>query len=312
MLIQFILLALTWGSGFLFLKVALEGLSPVQVVLGRMVVGATALLVMVAVTRQRLPRDAVVWGHLAVVAMLLNVVPFLLFSWAELHVSSGLASIYNATTPLMTMMVALVALPDERPSPIKLAGLGMGFAGVVIVLGPWRGVGGAEGAAQAALLLATFCYGLAFAYLRRFISPRGLPALPVAGTQVGLGAMIMLLSAPFTAISPVHPSWRVALSIAALGVGSTGLAYVWNTNIVAAWGATNAATVTYLSPVVGVTLGIVMLGEAVSWNEPLGALIVVAGIGVSQGRIRARRGPADGERAAAGPVATPGPVRAGR
>src|SRR5262249_34404417 len=148
----------------------------------------------------------------------LNVVPFLLFSWAELHVSSGLASIYNATTPLMTMMVALVALPDERPSLIKLAGLVMGFAGVVIVLGPWRGFAGGEGTAQAALLLATFCYGLAFAYLRRFISPRGLPALPVASIQVGIGAVIMLLSAPFTAIAPVHPTWRVVLSVVALGV----------------------------------------------------------------------------------------------
>ena len=99
----------------------------------------------------------------------------------------------------------------------------------------------------------------------------------------------MLVLAPFTATAPVHLSWRVVGSVAALGVLGTGLAYVWNTNVVASWGATNASAVTYLTPVVGVALGVVVLGEAVSWNEPLGALIVIAGIAVSQGRVKALR-----------------------
>lgn len=142
---QFLVLALTWGSSFLFIKVGLEGFSPAQVVLGRLVAGAAALLVVVAVTRQRLPRAAAVWGHLAVVAVLLCVVPFLLFAWAELHVSSGFASICNATTPLMTTMVAWAALPGERPDRVRLAGLIAGFAGVVVVLGPWRGLAGGGG-----------------------------------------------------------------------------------------------------------------------------------------------------------------------
>ncbi|ONK11705.1 DMT family transporter [Streptomyces sp. MP131-18] len=96
---RFLLLAFAWGASFLFIKIGLEGLSPAQVVLGRMVTGAAALLVIVAVTRQRLPRDPVVWGHLAAVAVLLCVAPFLLFAWAELRLSSGLAGICNATTP---------------------------------------------------------------------------------------------------------------------------------------------------------------------------------------------------------------------
>lgn len=281
---QFLLLALAWGASFLFIKVSLEGFSPAQVVLGRMLAGAVALLVVTVVTRQRLPRDAAVWGHLAVVSVLLCVLPFTLFAWAELHVSSGLASIYNATTPLMTLLIASVALPGERPDRTKLAGLAMGFAGVVVVLGPWRGFSGGEGAAQAACLLATLSYGLAFVYIRRFVSPRGLSAVPVATVQVCLGAAVMLLLAPFTATAPVHLSWSVVLSVGALGVAGTGLAYVWNTNVVAAWGATSASTVTYLTPVVGVTLGIAVLGEAISWNEPVGALVVIAGIALSQGR----------------------------
>lgn len=286
---QFAMLALAWGASFLFIKVGLEGLSPSQVVLGRLLSGFLALVVVSLVSRQRPPREPVVWLHLAVVSVLLCVVPFLLFAWAEQHVASGLASIYNATTPLMTTLVALLALPGERPTRSGLVGLLVGFAGVLVVLGPWRGLAGGDGLGQAACLAATLSYGVAFVYLRRFVSPRGLGAIPVATVQVGLGAAIMLLLAPFSATAPVHLSWPVIGSVAALGVVGTGLAYVWNTNIVAGWGATNASAVTYLTPVVGVALGIVVLGEALSWNEPIGALIVIAGIAASQGRFTTMR-----------------------
>jgi drug/metabolite transporter (DMT)-like permease len=309
---QFALLAMTWGASFLFIKVGLEGLSPAQVVLGRTVTGAVALLAVVVVTRQRLPREAVVWAHLAVVGVTLCVAPFLLFAWAEQHVPSGLASIYNATTPLMTTVVALAALPGERPDRVKLAGLFVGFSGVVVVLGPWRDFGGGSGTAQAACLLATFCYGVAFVYLRRFVSPRGLAALPVATLQVGLGAVIMLVLSPFVATAPAHLTYRVVLSVCALGVLGTGIAYVWNTKVVAAWGAMNASTVTYLTPVVGVALGIAVLGEAVTWNEPVGALIVIAGIAVSQGRFSAgRRTPAPASAPASAPAPASVPVGRG-
>ncbi len=288
-LAQFAMLALVWGASFLFIKIGLEGLSPPQVVLGRLLTGAAALLVVSLARRRRPPREPMVWAHLAVVSVLLCVAPFLLFAWAEQHVPSGLASIYNATTPLMTTLIALLALPSERPTRTTLSGLLVGFAGVLVVLGPWRGLAGGDGLGQAACLAATLCYGVAFVYLRRFVSPRGLGAVSVATVQVGLGAVFMLVLAPFTATAPVHLSWQVVGSVAALGVLGTGLAYVWNSNVVASWGATNASAVTYLTPVVGVALGVVVLGEAVSWNEPLGALIVIAGIAVSQGRVKALR-----------------------
>jgi len=293
---QFLLLALTWGASFLFIKVGLEGLSPAQVVLGRLVTGAAALMVIAAATRQRLPRGVTVWAHLAVVAILLSVVPFLLFAWAEQHVDSGLASIYNATTPMMTMLVALVALPGERPTRAGLAGLAVGFTGVVVVLAPWQGLAGGTVTAQAACLLATLCYGLAFVYIRRFISPLGLPAVAVTTVQVGIGAVLMLVAAPFVATTPVHLTWPVVLSVTVLGVAGTGLAYVWNTNVVAGWGATNASTVTYLTPIVGVGLGSAVLGELPSWNEPVGALIVVLGMALLQTRVEAASRTSSGPR----------------
>ncbi|MFS8103864.1 DMT family transporter [Lentzea alba] len=285
-LTQFVLLALAWGASFLFIKVGLDGLTPAQVVLGRLVAGAAALAVIAVATRQPLPRSPVVWAHLAVVAVLLCVVPFLLFAWAEQHVDSALASIYNATTPLMTTMVAVVALPGERLTRAGLAGLAVGFAGVVVVLAPWQGPTGGAIGAQAACLLATLCYGLSFVYLRRFVSPLRLSAVAVTTVQVGIGAALMLLAAPFVATTLVHLTWPVVLSVTALGVFGTGLAYVWNTNVVADWGATRASTVTYLAPIVGVALGVAVLGEQLSWNRPVGAVIVLLGMALLSRRER--------------------------
>jgi drug/metabolite transporter (DMT)-like permease len=289
-LVQYVLLALTWGASFLFIKVGLQGLSAGQLVLGRLSCGAAALATISVATRQRLPHQPAVWAHLAVVAALLCVAPFLLFAWSERFVPSGLASIYNATTPLMTTLVALVALPAERPTPRKLVGLGCGFLGVLIVLGPWRGLGTAGGAAQLGCLAAAFSYGLAFVYLRRFVTHRGLAPVPIATVQVSLGALFMLLLAPAYLHTPVHLSWSVVASVLVLGTAGTGLAYVWNTRLVSAWGATNAATVTYLTPVVGVMLGVALLGETLAWNEPVGALTVIIGIATAQGRFRAPEG----------------------
>lgn len=283
---QFCALALAWGSSFLFIEVALQGLSSAQVVLGRLLAGAGALAAVSAATRRPLPREPVVWAHLAVVAVLLCVAPFLLFAWAQQHVSSGVARIYNATTPLMTMAVALAVLPAERPTRARVAGLVTGFAGVLVVLAPWQGSAGGPVLAQSACLLATACYGVAFVYLRRFVAPRGLSAIPVATVQVGVAAALAALAAPWVAADPVALSVPVVASLLALGVVGTGLAYVWNTNVVTAWGAGRASTVTYLTPVVGVALGIAVLGETLSWNQPAGAVLVVLGIAVGQGRLR--------------------------
>lgn len=283
--VQYLALAAVWGSSFLFVEVGLEGLSAVQVVLGRLLTGALTLLVVLLWSRQRLPREPVVWGHLAVVAVLLCVAPFLLFARAQEHISSGLASIYNATTPLMTMLVALAALRQERPTRSRVMGLVTGFLGVLVVLAPWRGLEGGGLLAQGACLAATACYGTAFVYLRRFVSPRGLGSVPVATVQVGLAAAMMLLAAPWTARQPVDLTPAVVGAVAALGGLGTGLAYVWNTNVVAGWGATTASTVTYLTPLVGVVLGVVVLAETPAWNHPVGGLLVVLGIAVGQDRL---------------------------
>jgi drug/metabolite transporter (DMT)-like permease len=240
--VRFALLAVVWGASFLFIKVGLGGLSPGQVALGRVALGALALAGILLVRRRPLPRDPVLWGHLAAVSVLLCVVPFLLFSWAEQYISSGLASIFNATTPLVTMLLAAAALPEERFTPPRVLGLLLGFAGVLTIVGVWHGVDVSHQlTAQLACLGATTCYGACFVYLRRFVSPRGTDPVVVAFGQTVSATVILGLLTPAIAATPVHLSLPVVASMLTLGVFGTGIAYAWNTRIIAAWGAANAS-----------------------------------------------------------------------
>jgi len=134
-----LLLTAIWGASFLLIKVGLEAFAPLQIVLGRMVVGALALIAVLAVRREALPRDPRRWAHAAVAATLLNTVPFTLFAYAEQRIPSVATAICNATTPLFTLLMALVVLPEEPPTARRGAGLVLGFAGVAVVLGAWNG-----------------------------------------------------------------------------------------------------------------------------------------------------------------------------
>ena len=288
--VKYIALALIWGSSFLLMKVALEGLSPAQVALGRIVLGALALAIVATAARRRWPRGTRRWGHLAVTGLLLCVLPFLAFAWAGQHLASGLSSILNATTPLMTAAASAALLPAERLTRRQGAGLVLGIVGVVVIVGPWTYIGELADAAPLPAVLAclgaTTCYGLGMTYLRRFVTPLRLPAETVAAGQVGSAAVVMLLLAPLVAREPVTLSTSVVVSLVLLGVLGTGIAYVWNTQVVATWGAQRASTVTYLTPVVGVALGMAVLGEHLHWHEPVGGVLVVLGVVVAQGLAR--------------------------
>src|SRR3954470_172690 len=157
---RFLLLTLIWGASFLFIKVGVEALAPLQVAFGRMFFGAATLLVAAFARREPLPREPHVWGHLFVAATLANTIPFTLFAYAERTVSSSLASIGNATVPLFTLLFALLFLPSERPTLRRGLGLAVGFFGVLVVLGAWRGVTASPDAPGMLLILvAAACYG---------------------------------------------------------------------------------------------------------------------------------------------------------
>ncbi|MBW8871774.1 MAG: DMT family transporter [Leifsonia sp.] len=285
--VQFIAMGLIWGASFLFMKVALTGVSFGQVAWARLVFGAVTLGIIALIMRVRLPREPIVWVHFSVVAVTYCVIPFLLFAWAEQYVSSSLASIYNAVTPITTAILATAAFRVEKLNRDQVLGVLVGIVGVVIVVGPWA-VDALAGSlwGQLACLGAVTCYGFSFGYIRRFISPREVSATTSAFLNIGLAAVIMIILTPVIAWHPITFSWPVLLSLLALGALGTGVVYIWNMNVLRAWGPTLTSGVTYVTPVVGVALGILILGEHLTWNEPVGALVVIAGILLTQQRVR--------------------------
>ena len=285
--IQFAAMGLIWGASFLFMKVALVGVSFGQVAWARLVFGAVTLGIIALVMRVRLPREPIVWLHFAVVAVTYCVIPFLLFAWAEQYVASSLASIYNAVTPITTAILATAAFRVEKLNRDQVLGVIVGVLGVVVVVGPWAvdALGGSLWG-QLACLGAVTCYGFSFGYIRRFISPRDVSATASAFLNIGIAAVIMIVLTPVVAWHPITFSWPVLLSLLGLGALGTGVVYIWNMNVLRAWGPTVTSGVTYVTPVIGVALGILILGEHLTWNEPVGALVVIAGILLTQQRVR--------------------------
>ena len=281
----FLCLSAIWGSSFLFIKVADRALSPPEVTFARVVVGAVVLLGVLAAGRERLPRRLVVWAHLSLLGLVGNVLPFTLFAYGETRISSVLAGIWNATTPLMTLLVVMVILREERPTREATMGLLVGFAGVICVLGPWTGVGGGALDGDLACLGAATLYGVAIPYTRRFLSPLGLPPTTLAAGQLVCASVELALVMPFIARSPGAISVSVVLSALALGALGTGVAFALVHRLIGLAGATTASSVTYLIPLFATCLGIVVLGERLHWYEPLGAIVVLAGVAVSQRRV---------------------------
>lgn len=288
--LQFIGMGLIWGSSFLFIKVALTGVTFVQVAWTRLVLGGITLLVIALVLRVPFPREKAVWGHFLAIAVTNCIIPHLAFAWAEQYVSSGLASIYNATTPIMTALFATLAFKVERLNVGQVIGIALGIFGVVLIIGPWRySALTGDLAGQLACLVAAVCYGFSYGYVRRFLSARPIPGAMFALLNIGIAGAIMLVLTPFIAWMPVRLDGWIVASLLTLGILGTGLAYIWNINVLRAWGPTAASTVTYVTPVVGVLLGVLVLREVLTWNEPLGAALVIVGVLFAQKRIRLRR-----------------------
>ena len=282
----YIALGVVWGCSFIFIKLGLEFLTPVGVAFGRVSLGALTLVFWARFKGIELPKDKKIWIHLWVVALLLNVIPGVLFAFAETKVTSILAGIINAVTPLMTLLAIMIAFREERPKNYQVTGLILGFLGVLTVLGAWKGLGANPIVAVLALLLAVSCYGISFPYSRKYVLPYKLKSEALAAAQVSMGAITLL---PFYLMDGIaKDQYRLGPVIAmiVLGVFGSGFAYIWNFKIMEAAGSAIASTVTYVTPVVAVIVGIIFLGESIVWNEPVGAVIVLLGAAIGQQRIK--------------------------
>ena len=256
------------------------------VALGRVALGAATLHLLVLALGDRLPRGRVVWGQLAILAVFWNSIPFVCFAWGEQRASSVLAGIWNGTTPLWTLLLLAVALREERPNRDQVLGLGLGFLGVVAVLAPWEGLGGAAIAGQVAFFVAAVCYAIGLIFTRRYLAGRGDSGLALAAGQMTCATAQLALIAPLAGAPDLDLSGDAIASLVALGVLGTGLVYVMFFAVVREAGAATASSVGYLIVVFSAALGIVVLGESVDWHEPVGAAVIVLALGISQGHAR--------------------------
>ena len=281
---QWVLLVLVWGNAFLLIKVGVEVLAPVQVAFARVALGAAFLLVLSLITRTRLPRSRGLWLDLAVVSVFMNVLPFTLFAFGETRISSVLAGIWNATTPLWTVLLGLAILPSEKVGAERWTGLAVGFTGVLVVLGVWNGLGGSgDWLGSLACIAATACYGVALPYTRRRIAARHESPMSVITGQLLVGSAILAVVTALTTRPPASLPWSVVWAMLALGVLCTGLAFLLNFRIVRHVGSLASASVTYATPIVSTVAGVVVLGESLTWYQPVGAVVILSGVALVQG-----------------------------
>lgn len=276
-------LALIWGSGFLLIKISLRGFTPVQLTFGRLALGALVLTLFVLASRANLPTGFPVWRRLVVAALLANAIPYTLFGIAEQTVNSNLAGAINATTPLWTVLFALLAGQHARLGRAQWVGVALGFTGALLIFSPWSGASPPLGGLLACLA-GSASYGLSYVYMSRHLTGRGIPPVVLSASQLIAAAGWLILATPLGGLTA--PTWSPdALgALLVLGVVGTGVAYVLNYRIITDDGPILASTVTYLLPVVAVTLGALFLDEAITAQLVVGVIVVLAGVALSRRR----------------------------
>src|SRR6266699_3099469 len=285
-----VVLSLLWGGSFFFAKVGLEDLPPLTLALGRVAIAAVILAVLTRVRGERLAPIARAWPTFAVLGLLNCVIPFSLIFWGQTHIPSGLASIFNATTPIFTVVIAHLATRDEKLNAAKLAGIAAGFVGVAVMLGPdvllEIGISeiGISVWGQLACLAAALSYALAGVYGRRLSHH---PAALVAAGQLSAATVVLtplaaLIDQPWTLPKPSPAALSALLALAVL---STALAYVIYFRILVRAGATNLLLVTFLIPISAILLGTVALGERLAPHHFAGMGLIALGLAAVDGRL---------------------------
>lgn len=284
--LKYIVSGLIWGGSFLFIELALGFLEPIGVAFWRGAFGTLAMLVVIAINRSKLPKDFEIWKRLTIAGLFMSAIPFALFAFAQQYVSSALAGIINAMTPIATVLMLLVAFRTEKPKPHVVFGLFVGLIGVLVVLGVWQGFGTNEPLAIIALLAAILCYGIGTPYVRNYVTPLKLATeISVLG-QIGTATVMLLPFYIFTGkLFVAVPSLIELGAIIAVGALGSGVAYLLYYQYLEVVGSAIASAVTYITPIIAVILGFVLLGETLHWYEPVGGLIVILGAAISQGSI---------------------------
>lgn len=278
--VAFWLLGAIWGSSFLWIKIAVAEIGPVLLAALRLLFGAAGLVGIAWMMRQSVPRDRGLLVRYLVLAVLNTALPFALIPWGETRIASGLAAVLNGTTPLFTLVIAHFWLRDEHITRARIAGLFVGFTGVVVLMSHDLSAGADSLWGQAAVLAASCSYAVAAIFARKYL--RGQPPVVQATVAVCIADAVLWLAVPVAEPSARLPHLPITwLALAWLGVLGSCVAYLLYYYLIQAWGATRATVVTYVYPVIGLLLGVAFLDEALNARVVAGTLLVVSGIVVA-------------------------------
>lgn len=295
-----LLLALgcTWGASFLFIKVIVEEVSPIEVVAGRLFFGMVAVGGFMVVRRLPLIWSPSLLARVSVMAVGSNILPFWLISWGEQHVDSGTASVLNSTVPIFTAVFAAIFLAEERFTVGRLLGLVLGFAGIIVLTGnDALRITDSDVLGQLAVVGAAVCYGAAAVYSRTLLrdnDPVNLSVLQLMIGTVLAGAAVLVLDGKPAYGSMGLDAWG---SLLGLGLAGTGIAYVVYLWLIEHTGSVRASLVTYIVPIIALFLGWAVLDESLGLNTLGGAALIIFGVAT----VMRGRGPAPARQVA--PVA---------
>ncbi|MGH3798331.1 MAG: DMT family transporter [Pseudonocardiaceae bacterium] len=274
-------LALLWGSNFAWIKIALRAFNPAQLTFGRMLLGALILCAVLAITHDRLPRGWQTWAHLTIAALVSNTAPYLLFALGETRVDSSIAEVLNATTPLWTLALVAATRYGEPIRPTQVAGFILGLTGCIVLYAPWN-THTIDPLATFYCLLAAISYAISYVYIAHYLTPKKITPTALAAAQL-LAATGWTLLALTTHPGPTpHPTPGPWIALTILGLTGTGLAYIINYALIRTEGPTRASIVTYLVPIVSLTLGAAALGEPLTPNLLTGTTLILSGIAISR------------------------------
>jgi drug/metabolite transporter (DMT)-like permease len=287
----FLLLGSIWGSSFLWIKIALEELEPFTLVGYRLLFGAVGMALVLIARRPALPKERRTWLLLALMGLTNTALPFVLISWGETVIDSAVASILNSTTPLFTLIIAHYFLSDERMNLARALGLLLGFAGILLLFSRDVGLEGFRSGllGQAAVLAAALSYAGSSVFARRAF--RDVPLLIQAAIPL-FSADLLIWVGAIALESPVNiPALPITwVALAWLGLLGSCIAYLLYFYLINNVGSTRSTLVTYMFPVIGVALGVLFLDERLDLRLIIGALMVVAGIGVVNWKPRTKDG----------------------